>query len=83
MRWLPPKSSSGFDKKKREEKLSSSWRKWNKVVHGRHKPARRCSWWEALRALEVAKWQRKYRVDWDAIDGRNGGGSGSGPGEGL
>ena len=30
-------------------------------------------WWEALRAPEVAKWQQKYRVDWDAIDGRNGG----------
>ena len=28
-------------------------------------------WREALRALEVAKWQQKYRVDWDAIDGRN------------
>ena len=27
-------------------------------------------WWEALRALE---WQQKYRVDWDAADGRNGG----------
>ena len=21
----------------------------------------------------MAKWQQKYRVDWDAIDGRNGG----------
>ena len=30
-------------------------------------------WWEALRAPEVAKWQQKYRVDWDATDGRNGG----------
>ena len=30
-------------------------------------------WWEALRAPEVAKWQQKYRVDWDAMDGRNGG----------
>ena len=30
-------------------------------------------WWEALRAQEVAKWQQKYRVDWDATDGRNGG----------
>ena len=30
-------------------------------------------WWEALRALDVAKWQQKYRVDWDATDGRNGG----------
>ena len=29
--------------------------------------------WEALRAPEVAKWQQKYRVDWDATDGRNGG----------
>ena len=29
-------------------------------------------WWEALRAPEVAKWQQKYRVDWDATDGRNG-----------
>ena len=26
-------------------------------------------WWEA----SVAKWQQKYRVDWDATDGRNGG----------
>ena len=25
------------------------------------------------RAQEVAKWQQKYRVDWDAADGRNGG----------
>ena len=30
-------------------------------------------WWEALRAPEVAKWQQKYRVDWDATSGRNGG----------
>ena len=30
-------------------------------------------WWEALRAPEVAKWQLKYRVEWDATDGRNGG----------
>ena len=30
-------------------------------------------WWQALRAPEVAKWQQKYRVDWDATDGRNGG----------
>ena len=30
-------------------------------------------WWEVLRALEVAKWQQKYRVDWNAMDGRNGG----------
>ena len=30
-------------------------------------------WWEALRAPEMAKWQQKYRVDWDATDGRNGG----------
>ena len=30
-------------------------------------------WWEALGASEVAKWQQKYRVDWDATDGRNGG----------
>ena len=30
-------------------------------------------WWEALRALEVAKWQQKYRVDSDATDGRDGG----------
>ena len=26
-----------------------------------------------MRAPEVAKWQQKYRVDWDATDGRNGG----------
>ena len=30
-------------------------------------------WWEALRAPEVAKWQQKYRVEWDATDGRSGG----------
>ena len=30
-------------------------------------------WWKALRAPEVAKWQQKYRVDWDATDRRNGG----------
>ena len=30
-------------------------------------------WWETLRALEVANWQQKYRVGWDAADGRNGG----------
>ena len=38
-----PKVLFGFDKKKREEKLSSSWKKWNKVVYGRNKPARRRS----------------------------------------
>ena len=30
-------------------------------------------WCEALRAPEVVKWQKKYRVEWDATDGRNGG----------
>ena len=30
-------------------------------------------WWDALRAPEVAKWQQKCRVEWDATDGRNGG----------
>ena len=30
-------------------------------------------WWETLRAPEAAKWQQKYRVDWDVTDGRNGG----------
>ena len=30
-------------------------------------------WWEALRAPDVAKWQQKYRIDWDGTDGRNGG----------
>ena len=30
-------------------------------------------WWEALRVPEVAKWQQKYRVDWDATGWRNGG----------
>ena len=34
-------------------------------------------WWEALRASEVAKWQQKYRVDWDAIHGRNEGATNS------
>ena len=29
--------------------------------------------WDAMRAPEVAKWQQKYRADWDATDGRNGG----------
>ena len=28
-------------------------------------------WWEALRAPEVAKWQQKYRLEWDATNGRN------------
>ena len=30
-------------------------------------------WWEALIAPEVAKWQQKYLVEWDATDERNGG----------
>ena len=30
-------------------------------------------WWEALRAPEVAKWQQKYRIEWDATEGRSGG----------
>ena len=30
-------------------------------------------WWEALKAPEVAKWPQKYRFEWDAADGRNGG----------
>ena len=30
-------------------------------------------WWKAMRAPEVAKWQQKYRVNWDAKDGRDGG----------
>ena len=30
-------------------------------------------WRETVRAPEVAKWQQRYRIDWSAIDGRNGG----------
>ena len=30
-------------------------------------------WWEASGAPEVAKWQKKCRVEWDATDGPNGG----------
>ena len=31
-------------------------------------------WWEAARAPEVAKWQQRYRIEWDAATyGRNGG----------
>ena len=30
-------------------------------------------WWEALRPPVVAKCQYKYRIEWDAKDGRNGG----------
>ena len=30
-------------------------------------------WWEALREPEVATWQYKYRIEWEATDGRNGG----------
>ena len=26
-------------------------------------------WWEVLREWEVARWQQKYRVDWDATAG--------------
>ena len=29
--------------------------------------------WEALRASEVMKWQQRYRTEWDAVNGRNGG----------
>ena len=30
-------------------------------------------WWEALRAPEVLRWHQKYRIEWDATNGRNGG----------
>ena len=30
-------------------------------------------WWEVMSASEVAKWQQRFRIDWDAADGRNGG----------
>ena len=40
-------------------------------------------WWEALRAPEVAKWQHKCRVQWDATDGRNGGGPANSVGDFL
>ena len=30
-------------------------------------------WWEAVRASEVMEWQQRCRIEWDAIDGRNGG----------
>ena len=30
-------------------------------------------WWEAMRASEVMKWQQRYRIEWDAFGGRNGG----------
>ena len=30
-------------------------------------------WWAALRGPEVLRWQQRYRVGWDATEGRNGG----------
>ena len=30
-------------------------------------------WWEDLRVPEVSKRQKKYRIEWEATDGRNGG----------
>ena len=30
-------------------------------------------WWKGLREPEVTRWQERHRVEWDAIDGRNGG----------
>ena len=30
-------------------------------------------WWEAMIGPEVVKWQQRYRIEWDATDGRNGG----------
>ena len=30
-------------------------------------------WWKALRPPGVATWQKKYRVEWDVTDRRNGG----------
>ena len=34
-------------------------------------------WWEALRTPEALRWQQRYRVGWDATDGRNGGAEGT------
>ena len=42
LRWLPPKSFPGFDKKQ-EERWLSSWRRWSRAESGRSEPARRCS----------------------------------------
>ena len=36
-------------------------------------PSTLIRWWEALRAPEVAKWQQRYRIEWDTTNGRNGG----------
>ena len=30
-------------------------------------------WWGAISSSEMMKWQQRYRIGWDAIDGRNGG----------
>ena len=59
----------------------SSWKRWSRFLIPKNVTSERpialmptlIRCWEALRAFEVEKWKQKYRVDWDATDGRNGG----------
>ena len=64
--WLPPESSPGLDKRNKGRNRGVAGKACTTMFFLIPKL-------EALRATEVAKWQQKYRVDWDATDGRNGG----------
>ena len=77
LRWIPSKSSLGLDKRNERRNcgiLGESEAEWQVASE---RPIvlmpTLIRWWEALRAPEVANWQQKYRMDWDATDGRNGG----------
>ena len=93
MRWLPPESSSGLDKRNEGEIVEF----FENVEQGGKWPQQACTtrfflipknvtserplalmptlicWWEALWASEVAKWQQRYRIEWDATEDRSGG----------
>ena len=93
MRWLPPESSPGLDKRNEGEIVEF----FEKAEQGGKWPQQACTtrfflipksvtserplalmptlicWWEALWASEVARWQQRYRIEWDATEDRNGG----------
>ena len=85
MRRLPPESPFGLDirNKRRNrgvpKKVEQSG-KWPQqacttmffLIPKNVSSERPIRWWEALRAPEEAKWQQRYRMEWDTTDGRNG-----------
>ena len=84
MRRIPTERSLGLDKRNKKGNCrvpgegGTEWQMaatslHNDVLLDSEECCESLRWWKAVRAPAVAKWQQKYRVEWDVTDGRNGG----------